>query len=55
MKKMLGRPAPPAPTVEGLFAALGAAEKKKLGDALAAAVQEAVGERTGGVSLRPWS
>jgi cobalt-precorrin-5B (C1)-methyltransferase len=44
----LGRPAPPATTVEGLFAALGAAEKRKLGDALAMAVQRAIGTRTGG-------
>jgi cobalt-precorrin-5B (C1)-methyltransferase len=44
----LGHPAPPTPTVEGLFAALGAAEKRKLGNALATAVQEAVGELAGG-------
>ena len=54
-EEMLGRPAPRATTVEGLFATLDAKEKKILGDALAAAVKKAVGERTGGVSPRPWS
>ena len=44
----LGRPAPPATTVEGLFAALDAKEKKIAGDALAAAVKKAIGERTRG-------
>jgi cobalt-precorrin-5B (C1)-methyltransferase len=44
----LGRGAPPATTVEGLFAALDAKEKKTLGDALAAAVKRAVVERAGG-------
>jgi cobalt-precorrin-5B (C1)-methyltransferase len=47
-KEMLGRPTPPATTVEGLFAALGAPEKGRLGDALAAAVRKAVGKRTEG-------
>jgi cobalt-precorrin-5B (C1)-methyltransferase len=47
-EEMLGPPAPSAATVEGLFATLGAAEKRKLGDALATAVQKAVGERMGG-------
>jgi cobalt-precorrin-5B (C1)-methyltransferase len=45
---VLGRPAAEAPTVEGVFAALGATEKKDLGHALAAAIQKAVGERTEG-------
>ena len=44
----LGRPAPPATTVEGLFATLEAKEKKILGDALATAVKTAVGARTEG-------
>jgi cobalt-precorrin-5B (C1)-methyltransferase len=47
-EEILGHPAQPATTVEGLFAALDAEEKKILGDALAAAVKKAVGERTGG-------
>jgi cobalt-precorrin-5B (C1)-methyltransferase len=46
-EEMLGGPAPPATTVEGLFAALGSTEKRELGDALAAAVQKAVVTRTG--------
>ena len=45
---LLGRPAAGAPTVEGIFAALGTNEKKRLGDALAAAVQQAVGKRMEG-------
>jgi cobalt-precorrin-5B (C1)-methyltransferase len=47
-EEMLGRPAPPATTIEGLFAALDAKEKKVLGDALASAVKKAVGARTEG-------
>lgn len=46
--KVLGRPAAPAATVEGLFAALPATDKKTLGDALAAAIKKAVGKRTEG-------
>jgi cobalt-precorrin-5B (C1)-methyltransferase len=45
---VLGRPAVPAATVEGLFAALPAGDKKTLGDALAAAIPKAVGRRTVG-------
>ena len=44
---VLGRPAAPATTVEGLFAALEATEKKTLGNALAAVVRKAVVTRTG--------
>jgi len=47
-EKVLGRPAAPAATVEGLFAALPAEGKKTLGDALAAAINKAVGKRTEG-------
>ena len=47
-KNVLGRPAAPAATVEGLFAALPAADKKRLGDALAAAITKAIGKRTEG-------
>lgn len=47
-EKVLGRSAVPAATVEGLFSALTAADKKRLGDALAEAVREAVGKWTGG-------
>jgi co-chaperonin GroES (HSP10) len=43
---VLGRPAVEAPTVEGIFTALAAEEKKTLGDILAAAIQKAVGKRT---------
>lgn len=46
--KVLGRPAAPEATVEGLFAALPATDKKTLGDTLAAAIAKAVGERTVG-------
>jgi cobalt-precorrin-5B (C1)-methyltransferase len=46
--KVLGRPAAPAATVEGLFATLPAADKKTLGDALADAIKKAVGKRTAG-------
>ncbi|HEY5461593.1 MAG TPA: cobalt-precorrin-5B (C(1))-methyltransferase CbiD, partial [Deferrimonas sp.] len=45
---ILGRPAAEIPTVEGIFAALNGGEKKRLGDTLAAAIQEAVGKRTEG-------
>ena len=45
---VLGRPAAESPTVEGIFAALDGREKKRLGDTLAAAIQEAVGKRTEG-------
>ncbi len=47
-EEMLGRLAPPATTVEGLFATLDPQEKKILGDALATAVKKAIGARTGG-------
>jgi cobalt-precorrin-5B (C1)-methyltransferase len=47
-EEILGRPAPPATTVEGLFASLDAAEKRGLGDTLAAAVKKAVGTRMEG-------
>jgi cobalt-precorrin-5B (C1)-methyltransferase len=50
--RVLGRPAAPATTVEGLFAALTAAEKKMLGNALAEAIPKAVRKRTEG-SLNP--
>jgi cobalt-precorrin-5B (C1)-methyltransferase len=43
---ILGRPAAAAPTVEGIFTALAAKEKRTLGDTLAAAVQKAVDKRT---------
>jgi cobalt-precorrin-5B (C1)-methyltransferase len=43
--KVLGRPAAPAATVEGIFAALPAPDKKKLGDALTEAILKAVGKR----------
>lgn len=45
---LLGRPAAESPTVEGIFATLNEGEKKRLGDTLAAAIQHAVGNRTGG-------
>jgi cobalt-precorrin-5B (C1)-methyltransferase len=45
---ILGRPAAESPTVEGIFAALGEVEKKRLGDTLAAAIQKAVGDRMEG-------
>ncbi len=45
---LLGRPAAEAATVEGLFAALTVADKKTLGDALAEAIKEAIGKKTGG-------
>lgn len=44
--RVFGRPAAPAATVGGLFAALPAADKKRLGDTLSAAIQQAVGKRT---------
>jgi cobalt-precorrin-5B (C1)-methyltransferase len=44
---VFGRPPEPAATVEGLFAALGANEKRRLGNALAGAVQKAVDQRIG--------
>jgi cobalt-precorrin-5B (C1)-methyltransferase len=44
----LGRPAPEAATVEGIFAALPSGERRKLGDALAEAVRDACRARTGG-------
>jgi cobalt-precorrin-5B (C1)-methyltransferase len=44
-EEILGRAALPATTVEGLFATLDAKKKNILGDALAAAVQKAVGGR----------
>jgi cobalt-precorrin-5B (C1)-methyltransferase len=46
--EILGRPAAPSPTVEGIFAALEAEERRRLGDALAAAVKKAVEARIGG-------
>jgi cobalt-precorrin-5B (C1)-methyltransferase len=46
--EILGRPAGEAATVEGLFQTLAAAEKKRLADALAAAVGRAAAERLGG-------
>jgi cobalt-precorrin-5B (C1)-methyltransferase len=45
---VLGHPAAGVPTVEGVFAALDAEEKKKLGNVLAAAVNAAMRKRTGG-------
>ncbi len=45
---VLGTPAAPAATVEGLFVSLPAADKKILGDALAAAIAKAVGKRAEG-------
>jgi cobalt-precorrin-5B (C1)-methyltransferase len=44
-EEILGRPALPVMTVEGLFTTLDAEKKKKLGDSLAAAVQKAVDGR----------
>ncbi len=44
----LGRPAATAATVEGLFAALPAVDKKTLGDALAEAIKNAVDKKTEG-------
>lgn len=46
--EILGRPAAAPLTVEGLFAALPAGDKRLLGDALAKTVKEAVETRTGG-------
>jgi hypothetical protein len=43
---VLGRPAAEATTVEGIFTALAAEEKKTLGNTLAAAIQKSVGKRT---------
>ncbi|MHB9096206.1 MAG: cobalt-precorrin-5B (C(1))-methyltransferase CbiD [Syntrophales bacterium] len=51
-EESLHRPAPPAATVEGIFAALEAADKITLGNALAAAIRTAVHERMAG-RLRP--
>jgi cobalt-precorrin-5B (C1)-methyltransferase len=48
-REVLGRPEPESPTAEGVFAALEAAERKRLGDALAAQVAAAVARKTGGV------
>ena len=45
---VLGRPAAGAATVEGIFMALDAGEKKTLGDSLAAAVKTAIRTRTDG-------
>ena len=47
-EKILGRQAEEATTVEGLFAALAPPEKKLLGDALAAAIRDAIDKRTRG-------
>lgn len=47
-EKVLGGPAAPAETVEGLFAALPETDKKTLGDALAEAIKGAVGKRMDG-------
>ena len=44
----MGRPAAETATVEGIFTALDGGEKKRLGNTLAAAIQEAVGKRTEG-------
>jgi cobalt-precorrin-5B (C1)-methyltransferase len=44
---LLGRPAAEAPTVEGIFTALDAEKRRRLGDSLAAAVKEAIEVRTG--------
>lgn len=46
--KVIGRPAAPAATVEGLFTALPAVDKEILGDALAEAILKAVEKKTGG-------
>jgi cobalt-precorrin-5B (C1)-methyltransferase len=46
--EILGRPAAPSPTVEGIFAVIEAEERRRLGDALAAAVKKAVEARIGG-------
>lgn len=46
--KILGRPFPESPTVEGLFAALPAEERGQLADALAGKVLQAVAQRVGG-------
>jgi cobalt-precorrin-5B (C1)-methyltransferase len=46
--RLFGRPAAGAVTVEGIFTALNGEDKKRLGDALAKAVREAVAERTQG-------
>ncbi|MCE5263610.1 MAG: cobalt-precorrin-5B (C(1))-methyltransferase CbiD [Deltaproteobacteria bacterium] len=45
---VLGRPAAETPTVEGIFAALAAGEKRALGNPLAAAAQAAIQTRTHG-------
>ncbi len=47
-EEILHRPAEAAPTVEGIFAVLDAAEKTTLGNALAAAIQTAVSQRLAG-------
>ncbi len=44
---LLGLPAAEAPTVEGIFTALDAEKRRRLGDSLAAAVKEAIEVRTG--------
>jgi cobalt-precorrin-5B (C1)-methyltransferase len=51
-EESLGRPAAPTATVEGIFAALGKADKLTLGNALAAAIRTAVDQRMEG-RLRP--
>lgn len=51
-EEILGRPAATAATVEGIFAALNAADKITLGNALAAAIRTAVHERMEG-RLKP--
>jgi cobalt-precorrin-5B (C1)-methyltransferase len=45
---ILGRPAAPAATVEGLLAALNPVDKKTIGDALASAILKAVEKKTEG-------
>lgn len=47
-ERVLGQPAAPATTVEGLFAALDMEARRRLGDDLAAAVREAIAKRTAG-------
>jgi cobalt-precorrin-5B (C1)-methyltransferase len=44
---VLCRPAPESATVEGLFEALEPGERRRVGDALAAVVREAIGKRIG--------
>lgn len=46
--EILGRPAAETATIEGIFAALDGSEKKRVGNPLAAAIQEAAGKRTEG-------